>query len=221
MANAGGDVPVPRGFRQFDQEVFAREVKGVPMTGKVAGDQLTLTAEVLTRLSGSRSYGTNAVLTARFSQGTPWRFSVITYDQPVLSNATGTTASFAIPTAFRGDQLATMEAKYDDGTNAGPQNWTSYKEFDRAFAPNYATGVSTLTPEFFAEVNDHARVTLTFHYWTLLADHEHPHVPLVEVDRPARRDTAAVQQIGELDGRGDLDLLAAPVVHHVDAVPVR
>ncbi|ONI80779.1 cellulase [Saccharothrix sp. ALI-22-I] len=130
------------------------------------GDQLTLTASALTRLSGSRDYGTNAVLTARFSQGVPWKFYVITYDTPVLSDATGTTDSFAIPTAFRGDQLATMEAKYDDGTNAGPHDWTSFKEFDRSFAPNYTDGRTTLTAEFFGAVKDDQRVTLTFHYWS-------------------------------------------------------
>lgn len=59
----------------------------------IEGDQLTLTASALTRLSGSRGYGTNAVLTARFSHGEPWRFHVITHDTPVLSDATGTTAS--------------------------------------------------------------------------------------------------------------------------------
>ncbi len=132
----------------------------------VAGDQLTLTARALTKLSGTREYGTNAVLTARFSRGVPWRFHVITFDQPVLSNAAGTTASFAIPTAFRGDLLATMEARYDDGTNAGPHDWTSFKEYDRAFAPSYPDGRTTLTPDFFAAVRDNARVTLTFHYWS-------------------------------------------------------
>jgi hypothetical protein len=59
-----------------------------------------------------------------------------------------------------------MEAKYADGTNAGPHDWTSFKEFDRAFAPNYASGVTTLTPDFFAAVKDNSRVTLTFHYWS-------------------------------------------------------
>ncbi|MER5268724.1 cellulase family glycosylhydrolase [Actinosynnema sp. NPDC002837] len=132
----------------------------------IDGDQLTLTAAALTRLSGSRDYGTNAVLTARFSRGVPWRFYVITHDTPVLSDATGTTASFAIPTAFRGDQLATMEAKYDDGANAGPHDWTSFKEYDRTFAPDYADGRTTLTSEFFAAVKDDSRVTLTFHYWS-------------------------------------------------------
>ncbi|KOV82815.1 cellulase family glycosylhydrolase [Nocardia sp. NRRL S-836] len=132
----------------------------------ISGDQLTLTASALTRLSGSRGYGTNAVLTVRFSHGVPWRLTVITYDTPVLSGATGTTAAFAIPTAFRGDQLATMEARYDDGTNAGPHDWTPFKEYDRAFAPDHTDGRTTLTAEFFAAVRDGARVTLTFHYWS-------------------------------------------------------
>ncbi|MDX8035338.1 cellulase family glycosylhydrolase [Lentzea sp. BCCO 10_0856] len=132
----------------------------------VDGDRLTLTASALTRLSGSRGYGTNAVLTAKFSQGVPWRFYVITHDTPVLSGATGTTAKFEIPTAFRGDQLATMEAKYDDGTFAGPNDWTSFKEYDRTFTPNYPDGKTTLTPDFFGAVKDGQRVTLTFHYWS-------------------------------------------------------
>ncbi|MCP2245862.1 hypothetical protein [Lentzea aerocolonigenes] len=42
----------------------------------------------------------------------------------------------------------------------------TFKEFDRILAPNCATGVTTLTPEFFAETNDNARVTLTFHCWS-------------------------------------------------------
>ncbi|HZG02943.1 MAG TPA: cellulase family glycosylhydrolase [Streptomyces sp.] len=132
----------------------------------VQGDRLTLTASALTRLSGSRAYGTNAVLHARFSAGVPWRINLITHDVPVLRDATGTTSSFTIPTDFRGDRLATMEARYADGSNAGPHDWTSYKEFDRAFAPDYTANVTKLTPDFFAEVRDGSRVTLTFHYWS-------------------------------------------------------
>jgi aryl-phospho-beta-D-glucosidase BglC (GH1 family) len=139
-------------------------VRGTDYT--LEGDQLTLTASAMTRLSGSREYGTNAVLSARFSQGVPWRINLVTFDQPVLGNATGTTSSFAIPTTFRGDLLATMEARYADGSNAGPHDWTSFKEFDRAFAPDYPNGATTLTPDFFAAVNDNSRVTLTFHYWS-------------------------------------------------------
>ncbi|WP_255950202.1 cellulase family glycosylhydrolase [Streptomyces odontomachi] len=132
----------------------------------VQGDQLTLTAAAITRLSGSREYGTNAELSARFSQGVPWRIDLVTYDTPVLANATGTTSSFAVPTEFHGDQLATMEAGYAEGTPAGPQNWTPYKEFAVAFAPDYTAKVTTLTSDFFAEVDDDSPVTLTFHYWS-------------------------------------------------------
>ncbi|MEU3456536.1 cellulase family glycosylhydrolase [Micromonospora sp. NPDC006766] len=132
----------------------------------ISGSTLTLTAAAVTRLVGSRAYGVNATIQARFSAGVPWRISIISYDPPVLSNATGSTGSFNLPTQFRGDQLATMEAKYADGSNAGPQNWTSYKEFDVTFAPNYSGNTITLKPEFFAEVNDGRRVTLTFHFWS-------------------------------------------------------
>ena len=95
----------------------------------------------------------------------PWRFQVISYDPPVLADASGTTSSFVVPTSFRGDQLATMEARYADGSNAGPQNWTSYKEFDRDFSPNVAANQITLSSTFFAEVKG-GTVELRFHFWS-------------------------------------------------------
>ena len=91
---------------------------------------------------------------------------MITYDRPVLSTASGTTASFAVPTNFRGDLLATMEAKYADGTNAGPNDWTSFKEYDSTFAPDYSAGTTVLKPDFLNTLRDNAKVTLTFHYWS-------------------------------------------------------
>ncbi|TDB81637.1 cellulase family glycosylhydrolase, partial [Micromonospora sp. KC721] len=148
------------GVRQGDTDL----VRGTDYT--VSGDQLTFTAAALTRLTGNRAYGVNATLHLRFSAGVPWRVNVISYDRPVLSNATGTTSSFAIPTQFRGDQLATMEAKYADGSNAGPHDWTSYKEFDVTFAPNYSANQITLTSAFFADVAENRPVTLTFHFWS-------------------------------------------------------
>jgi aryl-phospho-beta-D-glucosidase BglC (GH1 family) len=129
------------------------------------GDRLTVAASTLERLVGDGAYGVRAVLTATFSQGVPWRFQVISYDTPVLADASGTTGSFAIPTTFRGDQLATMEARYADGSNAGPQNWTSFKEFDRDFSPNVAANQITLSSTFFAEVRD-GTVELRFHFWS-------------------------------------------------------
>ncbi|MFC5827999.1 cellulase family glycosylhydrolase [Nonomuraea insulae] len=131
----------------------------------MSGTTLTLTPAALTRLAGNRAYGVNATIEARFSQGVAWPISIITADPPTQAAATGTTTSFAIPTQFRGDQLATMEAKYADGSPAGPANWTPYKEFWQHFQPDYNANTIILKPEFFAEVND-GPVTLTFHFWS-------------------------------------------------------
>ena len=143
---------------------------GIPLVEgtdySVSGDQLTLKGAALTRLVGNRDYGVNATIQANFSQGLPWKIFVRTNDTPVLSNATGTTDSFAIPTQFRGDVLATMEAVYDDGSYAGPVNWSSYKFYWSNFRPDYTNNTTLLTSDFFNEVNDGARVTLTFHYWS-------------------------------------------------------
>ncbi|MEO3923302.1 cellulase family glycosylhydrolase [Micromonosporaceae bacterium B7E4] len=141
----------------------ANLVNGADYT--VSGNTLTLTPAALTRLVGNRAYGVNATIEARFSQGVPWQIHIITYDPPTQAAATGTTSSFAVPTQFRGDQLATMEARYADGTPAGPANWTPFKEFWQHFQPDYSANTIILKPEFFAEVND-GTVTLTFHFWS-------------------------------------------------------
>lgn len=141
----------------------AELVAGVDYT--LAGDALTLSAALLERLAGDRTPGPADELMVRFSGGVPWTLRIINQETPVLRAASGTTGSFAIPTSFTGDLLATMEATYADGSNAGPQNWTSYKEFDVTFRPDYAAGTITLTPELFAEVND-GTVHLTFHFWS-------------------------------------------------------
>src|SRR5690606_20509491 len=110
----------------------------------------------------SEKLGINAVLTATFDKGESWNFDVITYSTPVLQNIVGTATEFAIPTTFNGDNLATMEAIYADGSFAGPQNWTSFKEFAYTFAPNYETNEIILKENFFKEVNDGA-VKLTLY----------------------------------------------------------
>ncbi|MEU4876462.1 cellulase family glycosylhydrolase [Streptomyces sp. NPDC021608] len=132
----------------------------------VSGDRLTLTASALTRLAGNRAYGINATVEARFSRGLPWRIHVTTYDRPVLSNATGDADGMTVPTQFRGDQLATMEATYADGGNAGPTDWTPYQEFNEAFSPDYAANTTLLTSKFVNSLREGAQATLVFHYWS-------------------------------------------------------
>jgi aryl-phospho-beta-D-glucosidase BglC (GH1 family) len=128
--------------------------------------QITLTPAAITQLAGSRAYGVDATLQVRFSRGEPWQINVISNDTPVTANATGTSSAFAIPTQFKGDVLATMEAKYADGSNAGTATWTSFQEFTTDFAPDYPNGAITLTPAFLSSLTDGAPVTLTFHFWS-------------------------------------------------------
>ncbi|MDX2541494.1 cellulase family glycosylhydrolase [Streptomyces sp. WI04-05B] len=132
----------------------------------VSGNQLTLTATALTRLAGNRAYGVNATVEARFNRGLPWKILVTTYDRPVLSNATGNTNGVTVPTQFRGDLLATMEATYADGGNAGPTDWTPYQEFNEAFSPDYPGNALLLTSKFVNSLRDNAQATLTFHFWS-------------------------------------------------------
>jgi aryl-phospho-beta-D-glucosidase BglC (GH1 family) len=129
------------------------------------GDVLTVKASLLSKLTASGQFGENAVLTAKFNSGADWHFDVLYYDTPKLQNVEGTTGDFAIPTAFNGDRLATMEAIYAAGGNAGPQNWTSFKEFAYTFEPSYDTNQIKLKPNFFNEVNDGV-VQLKFHFWS-------------------------------------------------------
>lgn len=127
-------------------------------------DVLTLKSSLLTKLTTSGDLGVNATLTAGFNEGADWNFNIIKYDTPKLNDATGTTSAFAIPTTFNGNQLATMEATYANGENAGPQNWTPFKEFSYTFSPDYERNVIELKPNFFNETND-GEVTLKFHFW--------------------------------------------------------
>lgn len=129
------------------------------------GDVLTVKAGLLQGLNHSGELGKNAVLTAVFDKGKSWDFNVITYTTPVLQSTVGTTSDFAIPTAFNGDHLATMEAVYTDGSFAGPQNWTSFKEFAYTFSPSYDNNKIILKQKFFNEVND-GTVKLTLHFWS-------------------------------------------------------
>ncbi|WP_311080841.1 cellulase family glycosylhydrolase [Paenibacillus polymyxa] len=131
----------------------------------LSGDTLTFKASLLTSLTTSGKYGENAVITAKFNKGADWNFRVVVYDTPRLSAVEGTTQAFTIPTDFRGSQLATMEAVYTNGGNAGPQDWTPYKEFGNTFAPAYDANGIQLLPEFFNSVKD-GDVTLKFHFWS-------------------------------------------------------
>ncbi|WP_245823422.1 cellulase family glycosylhydrolase [Metabacillus halosaccharovorans] len=133
------------------------------------GNHLTLKASLLSQLI-STELGEMSVLTATFNTGADWTFTVYHYDSPVLSDSQGTISDFTIPLQYNGNLLKTMEATYvDDGSPAGPQNWTAFKQFGYVFAPNYEDNLLTFpygNDRFFKEINDQREVELTFHFWS-------------------------------------------------------
>jgi len=69
------------------------------------------------------------------------------------------------PTAFHGDELATLEAVYATGGNAGPAAWTPFQEFGLAFWPRYEQGRIELTRAFLQALRD-GEVRLRLHFWS-------------------------------------------------------
>lgn len=128
------------------------------------GEQLTLKAGLLQELVSGEP-GDSAELVLQFSAGADWTLHLVSYDTPVLNNADWSKQNFAIPAAFNGDRLKTMEARYPSGVFAGPESWTPYKQFGASFDADYARNMIRLTADFFREVED-GEVKLTFHFWS-------------------------------------------------------
>lgn len=129
------------------------------------GEELVLKSSLLTKLTTVGNLGVNAVLLVQFNNGPDWKLKLTVNDKPVLHNAEGTTEAFAIPTNFNGNRVATMEATYAAGGNAGPQDWTSFKEYGNTFSPSFMTDEIKLLPDFFKDVKD-GEVILKFHFWS-------------------------------------------------------
>ena len=111
----------------------------------------------------TKDYGINATLTMKFSKGADWTAYITHYATPVLSAGRGSTRSFSIPVKYNGSRLSTLEAMNAGGKGVGPQNWTTYKEFDYAFTVNYDMNTVTMKDKFFAEAPDGV-ITLKLHF---------------------------------------------------------
>ncbi|HEY0944555.1 MAG TPA: cellulase family glycosylhydrolase, partial [Opitutaceae bacterium] len=135
---------------------------------EINGSVLTIKASALAAYA-SGAFGEKTVLTAHFSDGVPWKFFVRHQAAPALGVASATkSGALVIPTAFNGDVLATMEARYVADPNfpyPGPTNWTAFKLYGDVYQPNYADNTITIKKEFFAETTNEA-VDLTFHFWS-------------------------------------------------------
>lgn len=128
------------------------------------GENLILKSALLQKLV-TEKYGINATLTAAFSAGADWKINIIYVDTPSMISSQSPEGIFTIPTWFNGDSLATMEAVYTSGGNAGPNDWTPFKEYNKAFYPDYKTGEIKFTADFWKEVKD-GEVQLKMHFWS-------------------------------------------------------
>ena len=110
-------------------------------------------------------YGVKGVLEFSFSEGANWKVYLNYYNTPVFKPVSGTSSSISIPVEFNGTKLSTMEAIYTNGStgNAGPQNWTSYKQFGETFSPDYLNNSITINNKFFKETKN-GDILLKFHF---------------------------------------------------------
>ncbi|MDI9414369.1 MAG: X2-like carbohydrate binding domain-containing protein, partial [Bacillota bacterium] len=131
----------------------------------IAFGRLALKAQFLERFNLDE-YGVVGTLKCQFSAGVPWEIYIISHDTPVLEAVESARNRFRIPVQFKGDLLATMEAVYEKGGNAGPADWTSYKEFGSSFKPLYEQNSIELPAAFFKDIKDGVPVKLKFHFWS-------------------------------------------------------
>ena len=111
-------------------------------------------------------YGNIADLVMKFSAGADWHQYLVKYSQPVLSNASGTTDGFSIPTKFNGAKLRRATAVDEEGNNLGSNNWWKYVKYVGEFIADYDTNEIKINSEFFndASVKD-GEIKFTFEFY--------------------------------------------------------
>ena len=141
-------------------------------TTLVAGKDYTLNGSLLTVKASelakyaSGAFGEKTVLAVNVNSGPSWKIHVRYYSTPVVSPTVGTnTGTFAIPTAFNGDLLSTLEARYTNGMDAGPTNWTPYQQFNYAFSPDYAHNAVVLANNFLPGMPT-GTINVALHFWS-------------------------------------------------------
>ncbi|HLP08407.1 MAG TPA: cellulase family glycosylhydrolase [Opitutaceae bacterium] len=131
----------------------------------VVGDVLTLKARALSKYA-TGSLGEKALFTVNATAGVPWKLHVRYVDAPVASAVIDETGhDISVPMAFNGDLLATMEAKYLDGSGMDPATWTSFKEFGNAYSPDYWNNRITLKKSLFDTVKPGV-FNVAFRFWS-------------------------------------------------------
>lgn len=133
---------------------------------KISGDTLILKKHVLAKYA-TGAFGEKATLKLNASAGPAWKIFVRYFDTPVPGAMTAVTGGpISIPVAFKGDLLATMEAKYSTGGNVGGTSWTSFQPFGGDFEPNYANNTITLKESFLHDAPANSTANLSFYFWS-------------------------------------------------------
>jgi aryl-phospho-beta-D-glucosidase BglC (GH1 family) len=136
---------------------------------------LTVKASALAPYA-SGAFGEQAVFTANFSAGMPWKLHVRHLGVAALSAIPALKANKSgdviISSAFNGDLVATMEAKYVNGDlpYPGQQNWTSFKEYTAAYLPSYGNNTLAIKKSFFDNTTNNP-IELTFYFWSGRIEH--------------------------------------------------
>jgi len=121
---------------------------------EITSESLLFKAAFLQNYMETDIYGERDQLICRFTGGSDWRIHLIQWQKPVLKDMSGKVGAFAIPVKFNGDQLATLEVQYADGTNTEPDSWTSFKAFGVSFVPNYKYNLIELKQDFLQNLKD-------------------------------------------------------------------
>ena len=133
----------------------------------IDGNVLTLKSSLLAPYS-TGAFGVKTVLHANFSDGLPWKLYARHLGTAALSDAIGTKGlGLTIPTAFKGDVVEKMEARYAGRGSPfpGPANWTEFQVFKETYLPDYSADSIHLQKNFFdSTTND--PIDITFHMWS-------------------------------------------------------
>ena len=115
----------------------------------------------------SEPFGEKTTLTINVNSGPAWKIHVRYAAPPVASGLTSFSGtSLAIPVAFNGDLLATIESRYADGSNAGPVGWSAFPFWGSDFHPDYANNAIVLSSGFLSSAPVNSVINFKFHFWS-------------------------------------------------------
>jgi aryl-phospho-beta-D-glucosidase BglC (GH1 family) len=134
--------------------------KGTDYT--LSGSVITFKAKYIKSVI-TGSYGINATLTMKFSAGADWEVYLTRYKLPVVGTGKGSASGFTIPVEFNGSRISTIEALNEKGSGTGPDSWTKYKMYGKAFSVDYTKNNVTILKYFFENAPD-GIITFKLHF---------------------------------------------------------